>query len=1633
MEVLRMKLRFFVLLSMMVLGCYGLAGAQSISLDHTDGLIDATHLDTGVPVTFYLRVTGDATNHKGITNGFRVYSNDGATWGSTIGDTVGLGRAQFDGGFFINTFSIDGSGADTIGFGGFVFFGSGLPANYDDVAYTIDIGPLSAADNGKQICLDSSFYPPSGVWKWAGPDAFPAWDGPHCFTIGPPAVCAVTVTSPVGGETWTAGTMQNITYTTTDCPECTTVDISYSIDGGTTWTVISTGASNTGTFSWTVPDTPSANVLIKVCCTVSGDCAVSNPFTIESAPVPEIVSVTPNTATQCDEGLVVTIIGANTDWHVVQGTDVVNPAVFLTHNSGSPTIIADTVTVVSDTEVQATFSIPYNAATGTYDVTVDGAATPADVLIDGFTVNAAAASNIVVNPLVLDFSADECAPDLGPKDINISSEGCEYDFELSADVPWLDLTALTGTTPAVVQTSVNGSMPGPGTYNATITVTAAGALNSPQTINVTLVVPDVPAPGGLELSATLLTEGRGGINDGSTRFGLSDAATDCYDAGVDEFEPPAPPGDYVRTYFSHPEWNELQNDFNSDIRSPFSTLCKEFGLTVESNMLLDSMYLILQDIVNPGCYKISLLDESGNVLIDNFESGVYAYVHNTFTRNFIIRVCAGGGGTAPTITCPELPVDAFICDQGEICIDLPVANADNVVSDGGATWANGKLCFTAVEPGLYTFNVTASNNCGENVCVVEVNVGIGSPPVIECPTAALTAEICGAGQVCVPLPITGADSVGVVNINGAFWAEGMLCFDASATGLYEFRVTAVNGCGADTCNVAINVTVNEPPVIACPQDTIHVTRTDTEVCQAIGITNADTVVVASGNWNAVYTNGDFCFDASTVGTYYATIIATNQCGADTCDVTVIVEDCPLPVVSCPTDTVRFEMCQLGGSVMVPIAVTNYETVNVTAGAWANDTLTFTPDTFGVTDVNLSATNACGTTDCGFVIVVEQTPAVTIECPPDPFLYELCEPQEICTNLPIANADEVTVTGGATWSNGQLCFTAELGMNYSFTVTALNACGEVTCVIDYVIDSIPAPIAAFTADPTEGTVPLTVQFQNNSIISTPDDPIYFWDFGDGATSYGTNPQHIYESIGCFDVTLTVTDGCNRVATATETICVLDDQVVTPTDRWINIYCAAPMLEGVPLEPGDYITAYDPDGVLCGMGQVEADGSFGMIPIYADDIYTPDIDEGADPGDLITLKINGVSVATDPPLIWTENGDVFEVCGFTAEQCMTFDLDAGWHLISWNVAYSAAIAEMIADYAGCVDVVLGFDLGGLTYDPLLPEFSTLNDVDYYHGYWLRLSCPVSFDICGGIISPNDAIQVYSGWNLVSYWPQDILPVEDALTSLLTADNLLVAYGFDGAAMDYIPGDPLHQSLTEMMPGFGYWTKVTSDDLLVYPGFSGGTIAAPQTRAQGSLAASAGVKPSRDWMSVYGANLDIDGVPVRSGASVEIYTTNGVLCGFGLYNDGILKFTPIYGYDAENTAYPKNGEQLVVRIDGERVAADLTYSGAGTRVSLSSLSAGTVLPDQYSLAQNYPNPFNPATTIAFNLPNAGQVELSIYNVLGQKVATIVDGQLEAGTHEAVWDGTDESGNAVGSGIYFYRISTSDFEQTKKMILMK
>ena len=94
---------------------------------------------------------------------------------------------------------------------------------------------------------------------------------------------------------------------------------------------------------------------------------------------------------------------------------------------------------------------------------------------------------------------------------------------------------------------------------------------------------------------------------------------------------------------------------------------------------------------------------------------------------------------------------------------------------------------------------------------------------------------------------------------------------------------------------------------------------------------------------------------------------------------------------------------------------------------------------------------------------------------------------------------------------------------------------------------------------------------------------------------------------------------------------------------------------------------------------------------------------------------------------------------------------------------------------------------------------------------------------------------------------------------------------------------------------------------------------------------------------------------------------------------------------------------------------------------------LPENIQLSQNYPNPFNATTTIRFSLANSDYVTLTIYDILGRSVNQLHSGLLDAGVYDMKWDGTNDAGNVVGSGMYLYNLETSEGTQSKRMLMMK
>ena len=156
--------------------------------------------------------------------------------------------------------------------------------------------------------------------------------------------------------------------------------------------------------------------------------------------------------------------------------------------------------------------------------------------------------------------------------------------------------------------------------------------------------------------------------------------------------------------------------------------------------------------------------------------------------------------------------------------------------------------------------------------------------------------------------------------------------------------------------------------------------------------------------------------------------------------------------------------------------------------------------------------------------------------------------------------------------------------------------------------------------------------------------------------------------------------------------------------------------------------------------------------------------------------------------------------------------------------------------------------------------------------------------------------------------------------------------------------------------------------------------------------------------------------------------------IFDPGTVEFQLSYGSRAENVLI--DSYTLKEDLDDAGRIGKLDFSETQNSYYLISLSEPeNNVPEiiKTSLDQNYPNPFNPSTTIAYSIQNDGMIELNVYNIKGQLVKTLVRGEQQAGSYEAVWNGKNNNEKGVSSGIYFYKLSTKDETIMKKMLMLK
>ena len=175
---------------------------------------------------------------------------------------------------------------------------------------------------------------------------------------------------------------------------------------------------------------------------------------------------------------------------------------------------------------------------------------------------------------------------------------------------------------------------------------------------------------------------------------------------------------------------------------------------------------------------------------------------------------------------------------------------------------------------------------------------------------------------------------------------------------------------------------------------------------------------------------------------------------------------------------------------------------------------------------------------------------------------------------------------------------------------------------------------------------------------------------------------------------------------------------------------------------------------------------------------------------------------------------------------------------------------------------------------------------------------------------------------------------------------------------------------------------------------------------------------------------------------------LAGAGLKLSAADKTKDTSGYDVRLSStnielvFP-DGSVLSAPLDFDGKSIDKISASGGMAKDLldqaytqMGVTKSAYLPKAFALAQNYPNPFNPSTTISYSIPDGSSqvgVKLSVFNIRGQLVRTLVDQNQAPGTYNVNWDGSDDHGRQISSGVYFYRIQAGDFVSTRKMVVLK
>lgn len=432
-----------------------------------------------------------------------------------------------------------------------------------------------------------------------------------------------------------------------------------------------------------------------------------------------------------------------------------------------------------------------------------------------------------------------------------------------------------------------------------------------------------------------------------------------------------------------------------------------------------------------------------------------------------------------------------------------------------------------------------------------------------------------------------------------------------------------------------------------------------------------------------------------------------------------------------------------------------------------------------------------------------------------------------------------------------------------------------------------------------------------------------------------------------------------------------------------------------------------------------------------VRTVHIDLHGSPGSIKTLSaessVEYAIVTSDPTDPSSGSEDV--------EYNQVLDMNSGWNLVSRFVHLDEPdISSVFVDIED--RIVLAKDEAGNAY---IPQYG-INEIGSWkdgEALMVNVDSPTSITLSGARIDPTvDTIQLVEGWNLAPYNLTSPVTIEIALASIL--EDIIVVKDYAGRL--YYPEFGIDE-IGVLNPGQAYKVNSSRPVSFTYP-----LEETPASKSRDNLAHTKIVSETggADSNRLFSGHLIVEASPNHEHERITVSTSDGTIVGAGSVIAGRAVIT-IEGddpYTVEEREGAEEGDRLFIKqgVAGQSQKPDIASFRNPVTGADVSIDSWTFRSDgiwnatldesvlEFDLSQNYPNPFNPTTTIRYDIPERTDLRIEVFNSLGQKVRTLVDGLIEAGSHDVMFDASN-----LGSGLYVYRMHAAGQSFSRTMMLLK